>query len=349
VGMMIMFGWKYLSFSFFKRMPPALVVLSVSIMLGQFFHLFEPTYGDFKPLINPGEFTLAYNASFAGMSGNLIPVFIKYVAMFLLVGSLESLLTVKAIDLLDPYKRKSDLSRDVVAVGAGNIVSGLLGGLPMISEIARSAANINNGGKTRWANLFHGIFLLIFVVALTPVIKMVPVAALAAMLIFVGFRLASPMEFRQIYYIGKEQLIIVLVTIAVTLSTDLLMGVASGLLTKIIIQFTYGVKLSHIFTPKVEIHSEGDMFLVNVLTAAVFSNYLAIKTKLEKIPQGKNIRVDFSEAPYVDHTVMENITRFKSDYQQAGGKMELIGFENYQTLSDHPLAARKNQSLTVIS
>jgi MFS superfamily sulfate permease-like transporter len=349
VGLMIMFGWKYLSFSFFKKIPPALVVLIVAIGLGQFFHLFEPTYRDFKPLISPGEFTLSYNASFAGMSGGMLPVFMKYVAMFLLVGSLESLLTVKAVDLLDPYKRRSDSSRDIAAIGGGNIIAGLLGGLPMISEVARSSANINNGGKTRWANLFHGIFLLVFVVAFAPIIKMVPVAALAAMLIFVGFRLASPKEFWHIYYIGKEQLIIFLVTIVATLSTDLLIGITIGILTKVIIQLSYGVKLSHIFDPKIVIDVEGDIYYVNVTRAAVFTNYLTLKGKLEKLPQGKKIKVDFSEAPYVDHTVMENITRFKNAYVQAGGKMELIGFENYQTLSDHPLAARKNQRLTVIS
>ena len=349
VGLMIMFGWQYLSFSIFKKMPPALVVLIVSICLGQFFHLFEPTFRDFKPLINPGEFSLSYNASFSGVTGKSLPVFVKYVAMFVLFGSLESVLTVKAIDLLDPFKRKSDQSRDVVAVGAGNMLSGLLGGLPMISEVLRSSANVYNGGKTRWANLFHGIFLLAFVVALVPVIRMVPVSALATMLIFVGFHLASPAKFRNIYHVGKDQLVIFLVAIIATLSTDLLIGIVCGTLTKMLIQLYYGVKLSHIFAPKIDIDAEGNFFYVNVSRAAVFANYLTLKGKLERIPQEKHIRVNFSEAPYVDHTVMENITRFKYNYEQAGGKMDLIGFENYQALSDHPLAARKNQCLTVIS
>ena len=350
VSLMIMFGWKYLSFSFFKKVPPALVVLIVAVLLGQFFHLFEPAYRDFKPLINPGDFSLAYNVSFGGMSGDLLPVFIKFVAMFALVGSLESLLTVKAIDLLDPFKRKADLSRDVVAVGAGNIVAGILGGLPMISEVARSSANINNGGKTRWANLFHGICLLIFVVALSPLIKMVPVAALAAMLIFVGFRLASPTEFKHVYHIGKEQLIIFLVTIIATLSTDLLIGIASGIVTKIIVQLFYGVKISHIFSPKIEVKVENDRHYVYVPRAAVFTNYLSLKGKLEALPKGKNVQLDFSDSPYVDHTVMENVTRFKNDYEQSGGHLELLGFEHHKTLSDHPLAARKNQKReTVLS
>jgi len=348
VSLMIMFGWKYLSFSFLKKVPPALVVLIVAVLLGQFFHLFEPAYRDFKPLINPGEFTLAYNVDFGGMKGDLLPVFIKYVAMFALVGSLESLLTVKAIDLLDPFKRKADLSRDVTAVGAANVVAGILGGLPMISEVARSSANINNGGKTRWANLFHGICLLIFVVALSPLIKMVPVAALAAMLIFVGFRLASPTEFRHIYHIGKEQLIIFLVTIVATLSTDLLIGIAAGIITKVIIQLVYGVKLSHIFDPKIEVKTEHDIQYVYVPRAAVFTNYLNLKSKLEALPKGKKIHLDFCDSPYVDHTVMENITRFKNDYESSGGQMEILGLEHHKALSDHPLAARKNQKREVV-
>ena len=348
VSLMIMFGWKYLSFSFFKKIPPALVVLIVAVLLGRFFHLFEQSYRDLKPLVNPGDFTLAYNVDFGGMKGDLLPVFIKYVAMFALVGSLESLLTVKAIDLLDPYKRKADLSRDVVSVGAANIVAGVLGGLPMISEVARSSANINNGGKTRWANLFHGVSLLIFVVLLSPLIKMVPVAALAAMLIFVGFRLASPTEFKHVYHIGKEQLVIFLVTIVATLSTDLLIGIAAGILTKVVIQLFYGVKLSHIFSPKIEVKVDNDMHFVYVPRSAVFTNYLNLKSKLESLPKGKKVQVDFSDAPYVDHTVMENVTRFKNDYEQSGGSMELLGFEHHVMLSDHPLAARKNQKREMV-
>lgn len=342
VGLIILFGWQYLPFTFLKKVPPALVVLIVAIIMGRFFHLFDPQYQAYKPLINPGDFTLALNADFGGMSGVHLPTFIKYVVMFLLVGSLESLLTVKAIDLLDPYKRKSDLSRDVVAVGAGNIISGLLGGLPMISEVARSSANINNGGKTRWSNLFHGLFLLVFVLLLSPIIKMVPVAALAAMLIFVGYRLASPKEFKHVYHIGREQLAIFLVTIVFTIVTDLLIGIASGILTKFLIQLFNGVKLSHIFKPGNEVVRSGNTHRVNVVKAAVFSNYLNLKSKLEALPQKSTIIVDFSKSPYVDHTVMENISRFQKEYEQSGGSFSIVGLEYHRALSEHPLAVRKN-------
>ncbi|QRR03719.1 SulP family inorganic anion transporter [Dyadobacter sandarakinus] len=349
VSLMIMFGWRYLSFSYFKKLPPALVVLVVAIGLGRFFHLFDHPYHDFKPLINPGRFSLGFHVSLAGLTPSLLPVFIKYVMLFTLAGSLESILTVKAIDLLDPFKRRSDLSRDVAAVGAGNILAGALGGLPMISEVVRSSANVYNGGRTRQANFFHGLFLLILVLPLAEVVRMVPVAALAAMLIFVGFRLASPAKFAHIYHIGREQLIIFLVTIAAALGAGLLMGLVCGILTKIGVQLVYGVKLSHLFDPGTEVDTDHEVFYVNVPHAAVFTNYLGLKSTLEAIPKGKMVQIDFSGSPYVDHTVMDNITRFKHDYEQSGGDMELIGFEHHLALSDHPLAARRLQRQTVLS
>jgi MFS superfamily sulfate permease-like transporter len=348
-GLMIMFGWKYLSFSFFKKIPPALVVLIVSMLQAKFFHLFEPIYRDVAPLIDPGEFKLAFIADFGGITGDLTGTFVRYVAMFALIGSLESLLTVKAVDLLDPFKRKSDLSQDLKAVGIGNVVAGLLGGMPMISEPVRSAENVHNGAKTRWANLFHGIFLLVLAMAIFPFLKMIPVAALAAMLIFLGFRLASQVEFRQIYHVEKEQLIIFMVTVAASILTDLLVGIGLGILTSFVVQLFYGVKLSHIFNPGIRVHTEDNIYYVVVPRAAVFTNYFSLKLLLEKIPAGKIVQVDFSDSPYVDHTVMENVTRFKNSYESAGGHMELVGFENHYLLSDHPLAARKNQRVTVMS
>jgi MFS superfamily sulfate permease-like transporter len=227
VSLIILFSWPSVKSADIKRIPPALVVLVVAVALSLFFHLSDTKlYSDIKPLVNPGEFKLSYNASFSAWSGDMLPIALKYLAMFALIGSLESLLTGKAIDLLDPYKRKSNLSKDLTAVDVGNIGFALLGGLPKISEVARSSANLTNGGKTRWVNFFHGGFLLIFVVALVPLIKLVPVAALAAILIAVGFRLAAPKEFRHMYHIGPEQLIVFVVTIIATLTTDLLIGIA---------------------------------------------------------------------------------------------------------------------------
>ena len=348
VSLLILFGWKFISKGFLAKVPPALVVLIVAIIMGQYFHLTDAAYQARKPLVNPGDFTLNLNVDFAAMANpELLPIFLKYLLMFTLIGSLESLLTGRAIDLLDPYKKKSNLSKDLSAVGVGNIVSGLLGGLPMISEVARSSANISNGGRSRWANFFHGAFLLLFVVALVPLIKMVPVAALAAMLIFVGFRLASPKEFEHVFHVGREQLIIFLATIFATLFTDLLIGIAVGIIVKFIIHSINGVPASSFFKPFLTMHvdEETQVYNIEVEKSAIFSNFLGFKKQLERIPAGKHIIINFEKTRLVDHSVMENLHNFENEYVRGGGTFVIIGLDGHTPLSKHSLASRKKAAV----
>ncbi len=344
VSLVILFGWQFIKVKALKKFPPALLVLIAGVLMGLYFNLSAPSYADIKPLVNPGDFKLAFNASFAGLSSDLLPIFLKYVLMFTLVGSLESLLTGKAIDLLDPYQRKANLSKDLTAVGIGNMVAGFLGGLPMISEVARSSANISNGGRTRWANLFQGVSLLVFVVVLTPLIKMVPVASLAAMLIFVGFRLAAPKEFVHVYHIGKEQLLIFIVTVIATISTDLLIGVGTGILLKLILQLISGVPLRYIFRQPIKMSISEEEYLLEVSGAATFSNLLNIKKHLDKVPAGSNVRIDLEKSRYVDHTVLENLHNYKREHELGGGNFQVTGIEGHKPLSDHPLAARRSKN-----
>ena len=345
ISLIILFGWPLIKNAAIKRIPPALVVLVVAVSLGLAFHLSDvKQYGDIKPLVNPGEFKLSMNVNFgAWMDSGLLPIALKYLAMFALIGSLESLLTGKAIDLLDPYKRKSNLSKDLTAVGIGNMTASLLGGLPMISEVARSSANLTNGGKTRWANFFHGGFLLVFVVALVPLIKLVPVAALAAILISVGFRLAAPKEFRHMYHIGPEQLIVFVVTIIATLATDLLIGIGIGIAAEFIIQVVLGLPLQYLYKPQMELNSVKNHHTLTINGAAVFTNYLVIKKQLDAIPQeaGQHITVDLHHARYVDHTVMENLHNYERNFKLAGGDFNVINLDKHKPMSTHPLAARR--------
>jgi MFS superfamily sulfate permease-like transporter len=268
-------------------------------------------------------------------------IFIKYVIMFAVVGSLESLLTVKAMDMLDPFRRKSDANKDLIAVGAGNALASIFGGLPMISEVARSSANIANGAKTRWANFFHGGFILLFVLLASHWIELIPNTALAAMLITVGIKLAHPKEFLRTLSIGKEQLLIFIITIVVTLAEDLLIGIAAGIVTEIIMNIINGKPLRAIFKAPCSVSFTDDEYLVEISDAAVFSNFLGIKRKLDAIPRGFKVTIDLSQTRLVDHSVMDSLHHFKQDYEHHGGTVTLAGLDLHRSISNHHLSAMK--------
>jgi MFS superfamily sulfate permease-like transporter len=324
------------------KIPAPLMVLIVAIPseLAMDFAHTEPPYA----LLHIGNLvdSLSLNADFSGVFQT--GVFLKYVIMFALVGSLESLLTVKAIDLADPYRRKSNTNQDLIAVGIGNTASALLGGLPMISEVARSSANVNQGAKTRWSNFFHGVFLLVFVLVATPVIEMIPNAALAAMLITVGIKLAHPREFINTFRIGKEQLAIFLITIVFTLVEDLLVGIAAGVVLKMILHLISGTPISSFFKAPTQVSFNNNQYLIEIDKAAIFSNYLGIKRKLEEIPAGFQVTIDLKNTKLVDHSVMENLHQFEHEYTENGGTVQIIGLENHKPVSAHALAARKAKS-----
>ncbi len=338
VSLVIIFGMPLLKGRIFKTIPAPMVVLAVTIPMALIMD-FEHTEPAFD-LVKIGDFwgSVGFNADFSAIG---TPVFWKFVFMFLFVNSLESLLTVKAIDGLDPWKRISNPNKDLMAVGAGNALSGLLGGLPMISEVARSSANVNFGGRTRWANFFHGLFLLIAMLLFIPVIEMIPNSALAALLIAVGYRLASPNEFFKTYKIGAEQLVIFVVTIIVTVATDLLIGIGSGILAKFIFHVINGAPVRSLFKARYEVTESDSEFFINVRDSAIFSNLIGYKKLFARIPNGKKVTINFADTRIVDHSFMEQLHHFEEEYHQKGGSVAATGFEYFQFMSNHPLAARK--------
>lgn len=348
ISLAIMLGWPYVKPPLLKKIPASLLVLAFAIpaeLIMDFQHT-EPAYA----LVHIGNLleNIKINVDFGGIAQ--AGIFIKYVIMFALVGTLEALLTVKAIDMLDPYKRKSNSNKDLIALGIGNTFAAILGGLPMISEVARSSANVSNGAKTRWANFFHGFFMLIFVLLAVHYIEMIPNTALAAMLITVGIKLAHPREFIHIFQIGKEQLAIFLITIFFTLYEDLLVGIAAGITLKFIIHLINGAPLQSLFKVPAIVSFDGqDNYLVEVEKAAVFSNWLGLKAKLEAIPAAMNVIIDLSKTKLVDHSVMENLHHFEHDYIATGGTVRLIGLDEHRALSNHELSARKKSSSTSIA
>ncbi len=339
VCLMIMMFWQKIKIPYISKLPAPLVVLMIAIpaeLYMDFSHT-EPSF----TLLHIGNFmdAIKLNADFSGI--HQVGTFIKYVVMFALVGSLEALLTVKAIDMMDPYKRKSNTNKDLIALGTGNIVAGLLGGLPMISEVARSSANVNNGGRTRWANVFHGSIILIFVLFASHFLELIPNAALAAMLISVGIKLAHPKEFAHVYHIGKDQLAIFLVTIFFTLYEDLLVGIFAGALLKMIFHMINGVPLKNFFTTPVAVSFNDGHYLLKLEGSAVFTNYLRLKDKMDAIPPHQKVTIDATDVKLIDYNTLAAIEQFEKEYIEHGGSFEMIGLDKLKPLSSHNLATRK--------
>jgi len=359
-GLAILIAWSFIKNSTLKMIPAPLVVVLVGIGLAKYFDLDHEHMYLFLPdaailphheqTVGP-RFLVAISENF--MSSFYFPDFSKLptlefweaVISISLVGSLESLLSAMAVDKLDPYKRHSNLDRDLTAVGVGNLVSGLIGGLPMIAEIVRSSANVNNGAKTQWANFFHGTFLLLFVVLFPRLIHSIPLAALASLLVFTGFRLASPSSFAHVMGIGKEQLFMFVVTIIGVLATDLLVGVAIGILTKLIIHIIRGVKLNNLFKISFVIENKDpNTIIVSVDGAAIFSNFIALKTGLANVAKGKSIIFQMNNTYLIDHTVMEYFHDFQHNYEESGGSVTFVGMDKHEAFSKHPLAVRRIKS-----
>jgi MFS superfamily sulfate permease-like transporter len=357
LGLGILAIWALVKSPKVKMIPAPLIVVLAGMALAKYFDLEDEHKYLFLPnaaFLPHHEFaigpkllvTLPQNflAGFAFPSFSRVGeiLFWQQVFAIALVGSLESLLSAAAVDKLDPYKRTSDLNRDIAAIGVGNAICGLIGGLPMIAEIVRSSANVNNGAKTGWANFFHGVFLLVFVALFPNVIHEIPLASLAALLVFTGYRLASPREFKKTFEIGWEQLSVFIITIVGVLATDLLIGVAIGVLAELVFHFWRSIDWRNVVKLSRSIEeTEPGVFHVSVKGAAFFGNYLALKSDLASIPDRKIVIFDLSETSSVDHTVMESLHHFCEDYRGKGGHAQIRGLERMLATSDHPLAPRK--------
>ena len=334
VSLALMFGLGFLKIPLISKIPAPMLVLVITVPMGMHYELGKEFLVD-VPL---NMFSALVFPDFTG-----IPTFtgLKYIILFALIGSLESLLSSKAIDQIDPWKRKTNQDRDLLAVGIGNTLAALVGGLPMISEIVRSKANIDNGARTRFANMFHGLCLLAFVALAPTLINQIPLAALGAMLVFTGFRLASPKEFVHMYHVGKEQLVIFVATIIGVLATDLLVGIGIGIVVKAIIHLINRAPFGSMFRLNIDVEREGaDEARITVKDSAIFSTWIGLKKRLDNVRVRKNVILDLSGTKLVDHTVMQHLIEAQAEFAENGAKLTIEGLDSHHALSEHPAAAR---------
>ncbi|WP_235184104.1 SulP family inorganic anion transporter [Hymenobacter sp. IS2118] len=275
------------------------VISSVQQLLGAMI------FPDFSALSNPATYGVALTIA--------------------LVASLETLLSVEAVDNLDPQKRHTPTNRELMAQGAGNLVSGLLGGLPITAVIVRSSANISAGGQTRMSAFIHGLLLLVSLVFLGSVLNLIPLSALAAVLLLVGYKLTKPALYRMQWRLGREQFIPFIITIIAVLFTDLLKGVTIGLVLGFFFILRDNSKAGSYLRNEPTAEDEPGLLHLRLPEHVSFLNKASIVTTLEQLPAGSRVILDGTRSDVIDHDVLEAIEAFRQAAPARGIELELRG------------------------
>ncbi len=243
-----------------------------------------------------------------------------------IVASLETLLCVEATDKLDPYKRVTPTNRELKAQGLGNVISGLIGGLPVTQVIVRSTANISFGGKTKISAILHGFFLLISAVTVASVLNMIPLASLAAILFVVGYKLAKPALFIQMYKLGWEQFVPFTITVIAILATDLLKGIFIGLIVGIFYTLRHSYRNSHHMKDVVTTEEGHEVHHLVLAEEVSFFNKASVIRDLEAIPANSKVIIDCTKSKSIAHDVVEIIQNYRSHAKLKNISVETINF-----------------------
>ena len=249
------------------------------------------------------------------------------------VASLETLLCVEATDKLDPFKRVTPTNKELWAQGAGNVVSGLIGGLPITQVIVRSSANIQSGGRTKASAFIHGALLLICAYAIPKVLNMIPLAALAAILLIVGWKLAKPALFIAMWKKGKSEFIPFTVTVAGIVLTDLLTGIALGLVVAIVYILWDNFKLPYKFD--IKNYKAGEPIRIEFSESVSFLNKASIQRTLNTLPDGARVVLDARNSLRIHPDVIEIVEEFQVNASTRDINVECLGFD--ATVSETPV------------
>jgi MFS superfamily sulfate permease-like transporter len=330
VSMSILILWerpfmKKLSFTTFVQGP--LVAVVTGIALNIFFQDIESI-----SLQNEHVVTIPVSDSLAGFIGQFtFPDFSQWnnpqvyiIALTMaVVASLETLLCVEATDKLDPEKRITPTNRELTAQGVGNMISGLIGGLPVTQVIVRSSANIQSGGRSRASAFIHGLLLLVSAMAIPRILNLIPLASLAAILFMVGFKLAKPSIFKDVYAMGKSQFVPFIVTIVGIVFTDLLIGIALGMVVAIMNILWNNYKTPYHFDP--QNYVKGEKIIIHLSEEVTFLNKAAILRTLKNIPDDTKVIIDASKTKNIHPDVLEIIEDFRLNALTRDVQVELIG------------------------
>ena len=330
IAMLLILEGKYFKkFSLFKYLPAALFVVVIGVLI----NLWLPGISVMQALEGEHlvqlpvpksltEFFSFFTSPDFGQFGR--PAVWLTGLSIAMVASIETLLSLEATDKLDPYKRSSPGNRELKAQGVGNMLSGLIGGLPITQVIVRSSANINSGGKTKLSAIIHGIILLVSAIFIPQFLNYIPLAGLAAILILVGYKLSKVSLYKGMFQLGWSQFIPFVVTIVAILSTDLLKGIGIGMLVAYFVIIRENYKNSFKFLSKD--HDPGSAIRMELSNMVTFINKGVLVDAFNKLPDNAHLIIDGSNTQHFDYDVLELIHEFKNHKaSQRHIKVDLIG------------------------
>ena len=339
ISLTILIAWdKVPFFKKLKLIPGALIAVILGVILNELFissgsslaiakeHLVSlpvpSSMEEFKQII--------VTPDFSGITNPKVWIVGLTIAI---VASIETLLCIEASDRMDAHKRYTDTNVELKAQGIGNIVSSLLGGLPMTSVVVRSSANNNAGAKSKMSTIIHGVLLLISVLTIPVILNKIPLATLAAILLLVGYKLAKPATFKHFWNNGKYQFVPFIATFAAVVFLDLLKGVALGMIISVFAILRGNMKRAYDFR-KEEYH-DGDVIHIDLAQEVSFLNKAAIKLTLSKIPENSKVIINAKNTVYIAHDVLDLINEFKEiRAKEENIKVKLVGFKKEYELEN---------------
>jgi len=339
ISLIILIAWDKIPFlKRLKLIPGALIAVILGVVLNEIFlsmgsslaiskeHLVSlpipSTLEEFKQII--------VTPNFSGITNPKVWIIGLTIAI---VASIETLLCIEAADRMDVHKRYTDTNVELKAQGIGNLVSSLLGGLPMTSVVVRTSANNNAGAKSKMSAIIHGILLLISVLTIPAILNKIPLATLAAILLLVGYKLAKPATFKHFWKNGKYQFVPFIATLLAVVFLDLLKGVALGLIISVFAILRGNMKRAYHFR-KEEYH-DGDVIHIDLAQEVSFLNKAAIKQTLSKIPENSKVIINAQDTVYIAHDVLDLIKEFKKiRAKEENIKVKLTGFKKEYELEN---------------
>lgn len=319
-----------------KVLPAAFLVILIGLFFTWYFELYKV---DNQMYLFEVSKTWKNTWVFPDFSKIFIWKSIELAFLIALFCSLESLINLKNIEVLDTQGRRSKPNRELIYLGLGNIACGLLGGLPLLVNVSASSVNVNHNAKTASSHLFKVLFLGLLLLALYPILKYLPLASMAVLLIYTAYRLNSPKLFNAILEIGREQVVIFSATVIFTISIGIFAGILGGIITTFLVYLWLGTPYQNIFKAKTELNKIGKYKTkIDIKGAALASNYWSIQKAIRQVDSTQRLILDFADAKVIDHSFQEQVYQYANLNGLTDGQLELQGLKNHRAISKHPLS-----------